>query len=346
MTSTIDAWAILEKLGLLAAIAAIVSAVLIVGLRPLLVRYALARPNARSSHDRPTPQGGGIAVIGATIIVVAGAVAFAPDLSNDPLRLAAVLASIVGLAVVGATDDVRPLEALPRLLLQAAAVAAVIATLPAEMRIIPALPWWFERACILIGGIWFVNLVNFMDGIDWMMVVEVVPITAGLGFFGLLGALPWDATVVSLALFGAIIGFAPFNRPVARLFLGDVGSLPIGLLTGWLLVLLAGRGHLAAALLLPLYFLADSTVTLARRLANREPVMQAHRSHFYQRARDGGFTVYQIIGRVFAANLILVGLAAVTLLSASFVIHVAAFAAGCALVGALLWNFNSAYRSK
>ena len=119
-----------------------------------------------------------------------------------------------------------------------------------------------------------------------------------------MGALPHDATVVALALCGAMIGFAPFNRPVARLFLGDVGSLPIGLLLGWLLVLLAGAGHLAAALLLPLYYLADATITLLRRLANGEPVMQAHRSHFYQRATDGGFSVYQIVGRVFAANVI------------------------------------------
>ena len=63
------------------------------------------------------------------------------------------------------------------------------------------------------------------------------------GARGLLGA----------AIVGAIIGFAPFNRPVARLFLGDVGSLPVGLMLGWILMVLASRGHLAAALLLPLY---------------------------------------------------------------------------------------------
>ena len=166
----------------------------------------------------------------------------------------------------------------------------------------PSLPYWLERALLGLAVLWFVNLVNFMDGIDWMTVAEVVPLTAGLVLFGLMGALPRDATVVALALCGAMIGFAPFNRPVARLFLGDVGSLPIGLLLGWLLVLLAGGGHLAAALLLPLYYLADATITLLRRLANGEPVMQAHRSHFYQRAMDGGFSVYQIVGRVFAAE--------------------------------------------
>jgi UDP-N-acetylmuramyl pentapeptide phosphotransferase/UDP-N-acetylglucosamine-1-phosphate transferase len=344
MISIIDSWSILEKLGLLAATAAIVSGALIVGLRPLLVRYALVGPNARSSHHKPTPQGGGIAVIGATTIAAVGAFILAPDLLNDPRRLAVAFASIVGLAVVGATDDIRPLEALPRLLLQAAAAAIVVATLPAELRIIPALPWWFERTCILIGYVWFINLVNFMDGIDWMTVAEVVPITAGLTLFGLMGALPWDAAVVALALCGAIIGFAPFNRPVARLFLGDVGSLPIGLLLAWLLVLFAGSGHLAAALLLPLYYLADATITLLRRLANGEPVMQAHRSHFYQRAIDGGFSVYQIVGRVFVLNMALIALATATLLVPLRLFHAAALLAGCVLVGLLLYRFERGKR--
>jgi UDP-N-acetylmuramyl pentapeptide phosphotransferase/UDP-N-acetylglucosamine-1-phosphate transferase len=76
-------------------------------------------------------------------------------------------------------------------------------------------------------------------GLDWMTVVEVVPITAALAAIGLLGYIPWQDTVISLALCGATIGFAFFNRLVAKLFLGDVGSLPIGLLLGWLLLLLA-----------------------------------------------------------------------------------------------------------
>jgi UDP-N-acetylmuramyl pentapeptide phosphotransferase/UDP-N-acetylglucosamine-1-phosphate transferase len=110
-----------------------------------------------------------------------------------------------------------------------------------------------------------VNLVNFMDGLDWMTVVEVVPITAALAAIGLLGYIPWQDTVINLSLCGATIGFAFFNRPVAKLFLGDVGSLPIGLLLGWPLLLLAGSSGRIAAILLPLYYLADSTVTLQTR---------------------------------------------------------------------------------
>jgi UDP-N-acetylmuramyl pentapeptide phosphotransferase/UDP-N-acetylglucosamine-1-phosphate transferase len=106
-----------------------------------------------------------------------------------------------------------------------------------------------DRALALVGGVWLINLVNFMDGIDWMTVAEIVPITAGLALFGLAGAVPASATLVAVVLCGAMIGFAPFNRPVAKLFLGNVGSLPIGLLLGWLLAMLAGNAHLVAAIL-------------------------------------------------------------------------------------------------
>jgi UDP-N-acetylmuramyl pentapeptide phosphotransferase/UDP-N-acetylglucosamine-1-phosphate transferase len=315
-------------------------------LLPLLARYALASPNARSSHKTPTPQGGGIAVVAATVIVTAVANFYFLHSINDPLRFAVILASTIALAIVGATDDVRPLEAVPRLVLQAAAVAAVIATIPDGIRVIPMAPWWLDRAIVLVGGIWLVNVVNFMDGIDWMTVAEVVPVTAALAMFGYLGGLPPIASLVALALCGAIAGFAPFNRPVARLFLGDVGSLPIGLLIGWLLALLAGSGHLASAILLPLYYLADATITLARRFARGEPVTQAHRSHFYQRALDGGFSVYQVVARVFALNIILALLATAAILNNSPMVQVAVVVAGCAFVGALLWTFNGAHAKR
>lgn len=320
--------------------AAVISFGLLLALKPLLARYALAKPNVRSSHKTPTPQGGGIAVIAATIIVAASEI-FLSQI-DEPLRLAMIFASAISLALVGATDDVRPLEAIPRLILQTAAVAAVIATLPDDIRIVPTLPWWLDRAIALVGGIWFVNIVNFMDGIDWMTVAEIVPVTAGLALFGLMGALPHDATLIALALCGAVIGFAPFNRPVAQLFLGDVGSLPIGLMLSWLLVLLADRGYFAAAVLLPLYYLADATVTLLRRLINGEPVTQAHRSHFYQRALDGGLSVYQIVGRVFALNIALGALASLSMVSGSLKLDVILITAGGVLVAALLWKFNQA----
>jgi UDP-N-acetylmuramyl pentapeptide phosphotransferase/UDP-N-acetylglucosamine-1-phosphate transferase len=331
-------------IGLLALLTIVTTAAICIGLIlvlfPLLRRYALARPNARSSHAEPTPQGGGIAVVIATIattVILALVVVRLPP--DETRRTMWVLAATVLIAVIGAIDDIRGLPILPRLLLQALAVAVVILALPLELRVVDTLPWWVERALLLLGGLWFVNLVNFMDGIDWMTVAEAVPVTGGLLALAWLDALPAAGTIVALALLGAMLGFAPFNRPVARLFLGDVGSLPVGLLLGWLMVLVAGEGHLAAALLLPLYYLADATLTLMRRVSAGERIWQAHRTHFYQRATDNGLTVMEIAGRVFAVNVVLAALAAITVAVPSRMVSLAAVAAGAILVAWLLVSF-------
>jgi UDP-N-acetylmuramyl pentapeptide phosphotransferase/UDP-N-acetylglucosamine-1-phosphate transferase len=289
----------------LAALAAsLICTALIVLLSPLLRRYALARPNARSSHIAPTPQGAGIAVIAPTILVACIYEAAA----GEPVPLT-LFGATVFIAAVGLVDDVKTIPVLPRLLLQAVAVAAIIFSAPADLRIVPAIPLLLERAMLLVAGLWFVNLVNFMDGLDLMTAAEFVPVTGTIVLFGWLGHLPFAPTIIAAALCGAMLGFAPFNRPVARVFLGDVGSLPIGLLLGWCLLELAWHQHLVAALLLPLYYLADATLTLLRRVLRRESFWVAHRTHFYQKATDNGFTVLEIVKAVFALNIGLATLA-------------------------------------
>ena len=311
---------------------------LIIFLRPVFKRYALARPNARSSHTVPTRQGGGIAVVAATIVVSIGILHTASDEAGT-IPLAIVFSAVVLIAFVGTVADIHPNYVVPQFLLQAVAVAAVIFSLPDELRVAPSLPWWVERALLVFAGLWFVNLVNFMDGLDWMTVAEVVPVSAAVAAIGLQDMLPPWAIVVSFALCGAMIGFAFFNRPVARLFLGDVGSLPIGLMLGWLLVLVAGNGAPVAAILLPLYYLADATITLLRRIFNGEKIWQAHRSHFYQRATDHGLTVIAIVRRVFVVNLLLAALALATVLRPSRELDIGALIAGAVLVAWLLLSF-------
>jgi UDP-N-acetylmuramyl pentapeptide phosphotransferase/UDP-N-acetylglucosamine-1-phosphate transferase len=322
--------------GLIMVLAAVFSAVLVLALLPVLRRHAMVSPNARSSHRQATPQGGGIAVIATTLAVAAGAGLMRADQPATPWL---VFGATVLIAIVGAWDDLRSIEVAPRLLLQAFAVALMLASLPAELRIAPMLPWGIERALLLIGCLWFVNLTNFMDGIDLMTVAEFVPVSVGLAVIGWVGALPGHGTMAALAVGGALLGFAPFNRPVAQIFLGDVGSLPIGLLFAWLLVLLAGSGYLTAAILLPLYYLADATLTLLRRIKNHDPFWQAHRIHFYQRASDRGFSVPQIVVRVFAINIALAALAIGSVLHSGLLSAAAELVAGAALVGGLLWTF-------
>jgi UDP-N-acetylmuramyl pentapeptide phosphotransferase/UDP-N-acetylglucosamine-1-phosphate transferase len=298
-------------LALLAVVAAaMLSAGLTWALRPPLLKHALARPNARSSHHHPTPQGAGIAVIAATL-TVAGLIIASTDLSSSNFPIA-VFGATLFIAVVGFADDLKSIPVLTRLMLQAIPVGAILFATPGDLRIVPAFPFWIERSLLLLAGLWFVNLVNFMDGLDWMTVAEVVPVTAAMIVLGSFGEFPLSATIVAAALCGAMIGFAPFNRPVATIFLGDVGSLPIGLLLGWCLLQLAWHQHFVAALLLPLYYLSDATVTLLRRIFRSEPFWAAHRSHFYQRATDNGFSVLRVVSEVFLLNLALAALAIVS----------------------------------
>ena len=149
-----------------AGFALLATAALIVVLRPLLARYALARPNARSSHVVPTPQGGGIAVVTA-LVTVSGLLAGAPEIG--PREAWTWLAGgTLALAVLGAVDDLRPLPALPRLAVQLLVVGLLVSRL--DGRLVPEIPLWMERGLATLAGLWFVNLTNFMDGLDWMTV--------------------------------------------------------------------------------------------------------------------------------------------------------------------------------
>jgi len=306
--------------------AAMVSAAITWAIRPWLLRHALAKPNARSSHRIATPQGAGIAVIGATLLV-AGAIVAHADAANLNVLIAIFAASLF-MAIVGFADDIKSIPVLPRLILQAVAVGTILFTVPADVRIVPAAPLWIERGLLLLAGLWFVNLVNFMDGLDWMTVAEVVPITAAMVVLGWFGEFPPSAAIDAAALCGAMVGFAPFNRPVAKVFLGDVGSLPIGLLLGWCLLQLAHNQQIVAALLLPLYYLSDATLTLLRRLTRGEPFWVAHRSHFYQRATDNGFTVLRVVSEIFALNIALAVLAIGSTMTQSATVRILFLIAG------------------
>jgi UDP-N-acetylmuramyl pentapeptide phosphotransferase/UDP-N-acetylglucosamine-1-phosphate transferase len=321
-----------------AILAALLSSCLTWAIRPMLLRHALARPNARSSHRVPTPQGAGIAVIAATLAIAGAVIALAGTAGMQVPAL--VFGATLFVAAVGLADDVHSIPVLPRLLLQGVAVAAIVFSAPDELRIVAALPFWVERGLVLLAGLWFVNLVNFMDGLDLMTAAEAIPVSAAVVLLGWLGDVPASTTIVAAALCGALLGFTPFNRPVAKIFLGDVGSLPIGLLLGWCLLQLAWHQQFAAAVLLPLYYLADATVTLCRRLIRREAFWAAHRSHYYQQATDNGFTVWQVVREVFALNILLALLAVISTRLPSQPMAVPLVMAGAAAVTLTLYRFS------
>jgi UDP-N-acetylmuramyl pentapeptide phosphotransferase/UDP-N-acetylglucosamine-1-phosphate transferase len=140
-----------------------------------------------------------------------------------------------------------------------------------------------------------------------------VPVAVAIAVLNALGAVPATIAVLALALLGATLGFAVFNRHPAQIFLGDAGSLPIGLCLAFMLIFVA-KTHLAASLLLALYTMADSTLTLLRRIRAKEPILSAHRTHFYQRGVAAGLSVPQVTFRVLLLQSLLAGLAIATVL--------------------------------
>ncbi|HEX3864672.1 MAG TPA: glycosyltransferase family 4 protein [Stellaceae bacterium] len=279
---------------------------------PLLRRAAiLDNPNARSSHVVPTPRGGGIAVIAG--IVCAWLMLIATGAAAPHLLL--VLGGTVLLAGISWRDDRRSVSPVIRLATQVVAVMLGMTVVsPAGMVLQGALPGWLDTIVAAMAWVWFVNLFNFMDGIDGIAGSEAAAISVGLvllAIFGTADAIP-GLPALSGVIAAATLGFLVWNWAPARIFLGDVGSVPLGYLLGFLLLTVAAHGAWKIALILPLYFLADATLTLLRRLARGERVWQAHREHLYQQAVQRGFGHHAVVRRVIAADigLIACGLAA------------------------------------
>ncbi|ODS00144.1 hypothetical protein AUC68_03265 [Methyloceanibacter methanicus] len=317
-------------------VSAALSAVLIYLLRPLLVRHLMAHPNERSSHVQATPEGAGFGVMVA-IFAVCGALLVwklvpAPD-------LVPVLLGAAALMLLGGVDDARPLPVTWRLLVQAAVALGIVLTMPPDVRVLPAvLPTSAERVPLVFGAVCFVNVVNFLDGLDWMTVAQVVPMTLGVGALWWLDVVPPGIGFLALALLGAMLGFAVFNKHPASIFLGDSGSLPIGLILAYMLIWVA-EAHFVSALLLALYTIADSALTFVRRLRNGEKVTAAHRTHFYQRAVANGFRVPEVTTWVFLLCGWLAILAVAAALARSLAADMAALALGIGGVALVLTNF-------
>lgn len=265
--------------------------------RWLLSCQILDRPNERSAHATPVPRGGGIAIL--AVLLPAWAL-IEPVLW--PLLLAA-----AALGAVGWWDDLKGLSPWPRLIAQALAVALGLYLLgPVTQGLLPV-P--LDLALSGLAWLWFVNLFNFMDGIDGIAGVEAICIGLGLAVIGLWFANFGDLAALSVALVGAALGFLYWNWHPAKLFLGDVGSQALGFLIGYLLLRTAAAGAWAAALILPLYFLVDASWTLLRRALARENIMAAHAQHIYQQAVHLGRDHGQVAGSLLIANLALIAFA-------------------------------------
>jgi len=295
--------------------AALLSLAAIAALLPLLRRsQVLDLPNHRSSHQVPTPRGAGLALIPVVALLWSSIAVLEPVTANVALMWAA--AGAVLLCALSWLDDLRSLSPLLRFGAHIVVIAALLYNVPPDVSYLQGVfPLWVDRLIAGFIWLWFINLFNFMDGIDGISGVETGAVAAGLIAIAVTVPAFWPIGLPAAVLAGAACGFLVLNWHPAKIFLGDSGSIPLGLLLGWLLLQLAAAGHWAAALILPLYYLADATITISRRLLRGEKIWQAHRQHFYQRAVAGGASHSRVSLMIALANFLLIVCALVSIIT-------------------------------
>ena len=248
----------------------------------VLTRFAairlglLAEPNPRSSHATPTPTAGGFGFI----LPVVGYLV----LSINDYPPALVLATAgVAIALVGLLDDVKDLRRDVRLVAHLTIATGCVALLTDEPVLV--------TAALMIGLVWWINLYNFMDGIDGIAASQSAMYAGCVLVIGE----PSHSATMALVLLAASMGFLCFNWAPAKIFMGDTGSGFLGVVTGSLALMLWQNGELpaVASLILLVGFWFDASYTLGVRIVTGQPFADAHRLHLYQilsRRLGHGFT--------------------------------------------------------
>lgn len=267
-------------------------------------------PNPRSSHRRATPRLGGLGILAGFYCGLSAAWLLTPSGSADPWVSAIALAALM-MGIVGLWDDLRNTQPKWKFLLQLAAGGVIVS---AGMRLEGlSLPYAgtieFSYLSLPVTLLWlagFTNVFNFMDGIDGMAC------GTGIVYASVFAAFAWlldkpEVVVVAALLGGSCVGFLVFNFPPARTFMGDAGSLFLGMafsaLMVWLGAIAADPAVVTGLILTCSVYLFDGGFTLGRRLVRRENIFRAHRSHLYQRLVQSGLSHGKVTALYFALHL-------------------------------------------
>lgn len=257
----------------------------------LVRRYAVKKaivdiPNERSSHTMPTPRGGGLAVM----VTFYGALIYLYVSQQMDGRLFLALLCALPVVVVSFIDDLYPLSAKLRFGVQALSAIAALGMLGGTDT--------FRLAAFELSGIWInllallcilwmTNLFNFLDGIDGYAGSEAIFV--GAGAYLLFG------NEIALLIAAASLGFLFFNWHKASIFMGDVGSAPLGFIFAVLALHDAAEPSFLGWVILLSLFWFDATVTLFRRFRNGETLSRAHKKHMYQRLHQAGFSHDRVV---------------------------------------------------
>lgn len=260
-------------------------------------------PNNRSLHQTPTVRGGGLVFIGLSLLSLPFLCNYTQTSLSD---LWILIICIISLATVSFWDDLFTLAVKPRFLVHLlVAVLVACFMMPDQLNFIffsitnPILIIPF----LIIATLWSVNHFNFMDGLDGICAMQAVFLCASYAiFFGLFGsALYQDFCIILIC---SLIGFLFFNFPPARLFMGDVGSATLGLIVFCIALIAQKKFQLPIMywFMLNALFLFDASITLLRRIINKEVWYTPHRKHAYQRLKQSGMNARWILFGQFVVN--------------------------------------------
>jgi UDP-N-acetylmuramyl pentapeptide phosphotransferase/UDP-N-acetylglucosamine-1-phosphate transferase len=267
-----------------------------------LKRKLLDIPNERSSHFLPTPKGGGVAIIVSWYL----GISILYFLNFIPENLFYSLLSGLLLAIISFIDDIVDLKPYIRLIAQVITASIALAFLDGLASIVI---YKFEisfRIFLLpftvVGMVWFINLYNFLDGIDGYASLEAITIAFAVFIF--------TGNIVCLIFMVCVLGFLSWNWPKARIFMGDVGSTQLGFILIVLGIYFHNQGELSIIhwLMLSSLFWFDATITLFRRWKNKEKLSLAHRKHVYQRAVQSGLSHQKTVLISLVFNILILGL--------------------------------------
>jgi Fuc2NAc and GlcNAc transferase len=259
----------------------------------------LDRPNARSAHAVPTPHGGGLGVLlgiaGGMLLAVGYGLAW-PALYWQLLLLLSLLGA------VGLLDDLRGLRVGVRL----AAYTLVCVCAAYLLSRVGVYPGLLLLGLVVIYLLWMLNLFNFMDGSDGFAASEALFACVAAGALSLAGGAAVVYPLTCLLAAGACLGFLAWNRPPARLFMGDAGSIPLGFLLAMLSLMGASQGGVSPVtwLILLAVFIVDASYTLLWRVITGQPFTEAHSLHLYQRLRRRWNSHGRVLGLLWAVNLL------------------------------------------
>jgi UDP-N-acetylmuramyl pentapeptide phosphotransferase/UDP-N-acetylglucosamine-1-phosphate transferase len=250
-------------------------------------------PDTRKNHSHITPRGGGILIVAAatiSLLIIA--------LTQSDFGWWIILGCFLSLAAVSFTDDRKGLPASIRFITQFITIALTIIFAPFTIPLPYILP-------IILAGIWWLNLYNFMDGINGITGCQTIYLLLACSWF----SENHYVQAIALPVAAVTLAFLRYNIIQTRIFLGDIGSITLGYLTG-LLLLITANTHLALLFILPAYYIVDATTTLVRRLLAGKNILQAHSEHAYQLAvRRRGYSHVQVVIGIAGVNLLLFGIA-------------------------------------